>query len=382
MENQYLKTHNTIKESSLFGRYISLNHIEDLIRSCAEFSELEVLGFSELNAPIYNLTFGNGPLKVLMWSQMHGNESTTTKAVMDLLNWLKQDNSIVKSLLESLTISVIPMLNPDGAEAYTRINANKEDLNRDAQNLTQRESNVFNAYLNRFKPNFCFNLHGQRTIFSAGATNNPATLSFLAPAYNTDREINNIRKQSMRLIASVNEVLQTIISNQVGRYDDGFNVNCLGDTLTMLDIPTILFEAGHYKDDYNREEVRRFTFVAILEMLFSIKNNVQDNFNHELYFNIPENQKLFCDVLIQNALIKDEICDIEIIFKEILINKELVFLPKVEKITKSSEKHAHYYLEANSNEVLTNNGLMIFEGYENDEIQINFENYSLNSLII
>ncbi|WP_375238676.1 M14 family zinc carboxypeptidase [Aurantibacter sp.] len=382
MENQYLKTHNTIKESSLFGRYISLNHIEDLIRSCAEFSELEFLGFSELNAPIYNLTFGNGPLKVLMWSQMHGNESTTTKAVMDLLNWLKQDNSIVKSLLESLTISVIPMLNPDGAEAYTRINANKEDLNRDAQNLTQRESNVFNAYLNRFKPNFCFNLHGQRTIFSAGATNNPATLSFLAPAYNTDREINNIRKQSMRLIASVNEVLQTIISNQVGRYDDGFNVNCLGDTLTMLDIPTILFEAGHYKDDYNREEVRRFTFVAILEMLFSIKNNVQDNFNHELYFNIPENQKLFCDVLIQNALIKDEICDIEIIFKEILINKELVFLPKVEKITKSSEKHAHYYLEANSNEVLTNNGLMIFEGYENDEIQINFENYSLNSLII
>jgi hypothetical protein len=382
MENQYQKTHNAIKESSLFGRYITLNHIEDLILSSAPFFDLEVIGYSELDAPIYNLTIGNGPIKVLMWSQMHGNESTTTKAVMDLINWLKQDNPEVKNLLNDLTISIIPMLNPDGAEVYTRINANNEDLNRDAKSLTQKESNVFRTYLNRFKTDFCFNLHGQRTIFSAGATGNPATLSFLAPAYNKNRAINNVRKQSMRLIASVNQVLQTIIPNQVGRYDDGFNENCLGDTLTMLDIPTILFESGHYKDDYNREQVRQFTFTAILEMLISIKNNVQNSFNHELYFDIPENEKLFCDVLIQNALISNDICDIEINFKEVLINKELIFLPIVERITKSSEKQAHYYLEASNNEVLTNNGLVLFEGYENDEIQINFENYSLNSLLI
>ncbi len=380
MKNQYQKSHVNFKETSLFGRYINLNHIEDLILSCTDFFDLEVIGFSELNAPIYNLTIGNGPLKVLMWSQMHGNESTTTKAVMDLLNWLKQDNSQVKSLLSNLTISIIPMLNPDGAEVYTRTNANKEDLNRDAQNLTQQESKVFRTYLNFFKPDFCFNLHGQRTIFSAGETNNPATLSFLAPAYNKDRTLNSVRKQSMRLIAYVNNSLQTIIPHQIGRYHDGFNANCLGDSLTMLDIPTILFEAGHYKDDYTRENVRQFTYVAILEMLLAIENNIQNTYNHELYFNIPENEKLFCDVLINNVRVKNEIFDIEIDFNEVLIDKELKFSPKINNIIKSSKKKAHYSLNANGSVVLTYNDEELYIGYENDIIKIGLDNCSLNSL--
>jgi murein tripeptide amidase MpaA len=34
------------------------------------------------------------------------------------------------------------MLNPDGAKTYTRENANKVDLNRDSQDLTQPESKI------------------------------------------------------------------------------------------------------------------------------------------------------------------------------------------------------------------------------------------------
>src|SRR5690606_25096737 len=114
-------------------------------------------------------------------------ESTTTKAVFDLLNlfaYSKEDD--VKAILENCTIGIIPMLNPDGARMYTRLNANHIDLNRDAQNLTQPESKILKACFDDFKPDFCFNLHGQRTIFSAGFTNKPATVSFLAPAQDVD----------------------------------------------------------------------------------------------------------------------------------------------------------------------------------------------------
>ena len=67
---------------------------------------------------------GTGSTKVLMWSQMHGNESTTTKSLLDLLRFLNTN----PDWLDNLQLSIIPILNPDGAKAYTRVNANQVDL--------------------------------------------------------------------------------------------------------------------------------------------------------------------------------------------------------------------------------------------------------------
>ena len=39
---------------------------------------LTTIGSSAQGKPIYSYHKGNGPFKVLMWSQMHGNESTST----------------------------------------------------------------------------------------------------------------------------------------------------------------------------------------------------------------------------------------------------------------------------------------------------------------
>ena len=115
---------------------------------------------------------------------MHGNESTTTKAIFDLFNYFELADS--KALLEACTLLIIPILNPDGAEAYTRFNKNQVDLNRDAQALTQSESKILRTSFESFKPHFCFNMHGQRTIFSAGNTSNSAVLSFLSPSENIE----------------------------------------------------------------------------------------------------------------------------------------------------------------------------------------------------
>ena len=40
------------------------------------------LGSSENNVPIYSLKIGTGKKKILLWSQMHGNESTGTKSII------------------------------------------------------------------------------------------------------------------------------------------------------------------------------------------------------------------------------------------------------------------------------------------------------------
>ena len=62
-------------------------------------------------------------------------------------------------------------------------------------------------------------------------------------------------------------MLQVEIPNGIGRYDDGFNLNCVGDTFQNFGVPTLLYEAGHYANDYEREEVRRLMFIALLKGL-------------------------------------------------------------------------------------------------------------------
>ena len=136
---------------------------------------------------------------------MHGNESTSTKALFDCFNLFETENDISKHILEQCTLVVIPILNPDGAEKYTRLNANLVDLNRDAKTLSQPESKVLRNIYNDFKPDYCFNLHGQRTIFSVGETSNVATLSFLSPAQDEERSLTSNRKIAMAIIAEIND---------------------------------------------------------------------------------------------------------------------------------------------------------------------------------
>ncbi len=228
------------KEKLLFGRYIHAKNIEPLLENLPPTFKINTVGKSVNGENIHSVTIGNGEKKVLMWSQMHGNESTTTKALFDIFNILSYSNTFSGTILDNCTLEVIPILNPDGALTYKRFNANGIDLNRDAQDLSQPESVVLRKCFDAFQPDFCFNLHGQRTIFSAGVTDNPATISFLAPAQDTTSSLTHNRTIAMEIIGVMNTMLQKQIPNQIGVYDDVFNINCVGDTFQSLNVPTIL----------------------------------------------------------------------------------------------------------------------------------------------
>src|SRR5690606_24913119 len=237
----YQELYNQNKERLIKGRYIALHHLEPVLLRLQNEGKVSVLGRSVLGKPIYVYQNGKGNIRVMMWSQMHGNESTTTKAVLDFFNFLDSEKG--EEFKQRFTFCIIPMLNPDGAEVWTRNNANDVDLNRDSQNLTQPESQILRKCLEDFKPDLCFNLHDQRTIFGVKGTKNPATISFLAPSYNEDKEINQSGKEAMGVISFMNEQLQDHSPGQVRRIDDGFNINCNGDTVRHLRMTTILIEA-------------------------------------------------------------------------------------------------------------------------------------------
>ena len=305
---------NQYKEQSILGRYITLDNIEPLLQKLNTHDQVKVVGKSVLEKPIYSYQIGIGETRIYLWSQMHGNESTTTKALFDFLNMLNSGSDLAIQMLNTFTFCCIPMLNPDGAELYTRENANKVDLNRDSQNLTQPESKVLRTVFESFQPHYCFNLHDQRTIFGVANTGKPATLSFLAPSYNEERKINESRLKAINLIAGINQVLQQYIPNQVGRFDDSFNLNCIGDTFQFLGVPTVLFEAGHFPNDYQREETRKYVFIALISSFIFLSENdlVGDETNK--YLNIPQNKVVFYDLIYKNIKINYDSIEIIINF--------------------------------------------------------------------
>ncbi|MEW7291892.1 M14 family zinc carboxypeptidase [Aquimarina sp. 2304DJ70-9] len=332
----------TYKEPSLFGRYIYLDHITPLLDVLSSKVEIKQIGTSENNAPIQLIKIGNGSKKLLFWSQMHGNESTTTKALFDLINLLTDStNSISKDVLKECSLYIVPILSPDGAKLYTRLNYNKVDLNRDAQSKTQKESIVLSDLIKAIQPDFAFNLHGQRTIFSAGATNYPATVSFLSPAGDKERSITSSRKVAMDIIAKMNTMLQELIPNQVGRYDDGFNINCVGDTLEHNGIPTILFEAGHYPGDYDREMTREYIFYSLVTSIQYIAKTKIIGEGYKDYFLIPENAKCFYDIIIRDVILNSKNVDIAVQYTEILTGNNVKFVPKIVKIDDLQNFYAH-----------------------------------------
>ena len=342
----YIELHKEFKANSLFGRYITLHDIQPLLANYPT----KIIGHSVQNKPIYSYQIGTGSIKIFMWSQMHGNESTTTKALFDFLNLLHSNHELAQTFCNHFTFCFLPMVNPDGAELYTRENANQVDLNRDALNLSQPESKLLRQTFDEFQPNLCYNLHDQRTIFSAGENGKVATVSFLAPSFNEERAINDVRSKAMNVIVAMNNELQNHIPNQVGRFDDAFNLNCIGDRFTSLQVPTILFEAGHFPDDYYREYTRKMIFIALISGLKHIYENDIVNNENENYLLIPQNNTSFYDFIYKNVKIyyddKEIITNFAAQYKEELIDGKIQLNAYIVEIGELKGKQAHHLYNA------------------------------------
>ena len=344
-------------ESRLNGRYITLEQLGPVIESYKNLIEISSAGSSELGKDIPLFKIGNGNNIVLGWSQMHGNEATTTKAIFDFIKFITQKDEFQREIthfLRSFTLFIIPMLNPDGAALYSRENANSIDLNRDAQILSQKESRVLNSVFKTISPDLCLNLHDQRSIYGL-STGMPATVSFLAPAANDAQSITQSRKLAMAHIVRMNTALQELIPGQVGRYDDNFNVNCVGDSFQKAGVPTILFEAGHKGHDYEREQTRAYIFYAFLE-LFGLSGRFDTLVNYQEYFEIPQNVVNYKDVILRNAILgqSDAKVDIAIQFSEVLDNKIVKFEPVIDSIGDCSSFYGHEEIDLQGDVVLIN----------------------------
>ncbi len=321
--NDLYNTYDNFKDNRITVKRFTHSDLLPILKEKAanKVFKFEQVGKSIEGRSINMLSIGSGDIKVFAWSQMHGDEATATMALLDLFNFFEnktQFTELKELLLNKLTIYFVPMVNPDGAEKFTRRNRAKIDLNRDALRRTNPESKMLYKLQKRIKPQFGFNLHDQGSLYTAGNSFKTAALSFLLPAFNYDKDINDVRNNGMKVIVDIYNSLSRFIPGHIGRYDDSFEPRAFGDNFVKWGTSSVLIESGGWKNDYEKQFVRKLNYLAILTGLYSMATGNYANNNIEDYFAIPENNNVLYDMLIHN--VKTVIAD-SIIVTDIAINR-------------------------------------------------------------
>lgn len=94
--------------------------------------------------------------KVLYYAQQHGDEVAGKDAQLTLIRDIAERPSL---LPEDVDLYLMPMLNPDGAEAHQRFNGVGADLNRDHLLLAQPETQALHRVARRIRPHVAVDSH-------------------------------------------------------------------------------------------------------------------------------------------------------------------------------------------------------------------------------
>jgi hypothetical protein len=251
---------------------------------------VDEVGRSYAGREIYQVSWGKGPLKVFMWSQMHGDEPTATSALIDMFAFLQKHRhkQWVRQIESNLTIRAVPMLNPDGAELFQRRSAQGIDINRDAVDLTTPEARLLKQLRDDWSPHIGFNLHNQGSLTAAGTSGRQATISLLVVFGDPAKTLNPGHERNQRIASAIAVALQRFIPGHIARYSDEWTPTAFGDNFSAWGTPTILIETGalHGKDEMF---LVKMNFIAFLTALHSLASGAERTQDSTVYLALPSN---------------------------------------------------------------------------------------------
>ncbi len=109
-----------------YSSKVLYRNLQDLLKTYS-FLKLKTIGYSVLGNPLWVITIGNGPKEVFYNASFHANEWITTPVLMKFIedmaaSYLADSNLLgisVRNLLNTATIHLCPMVNPDGVDLVT-----------------------------------------------------------------------------------------------------------------------------------------------------------------------------------------------------------------------------------------------------------------------
>ncbi len=307
MFDYFYDEHPNYQEPALSKRRFAAKTWENLLSKWSESPHFTVSKIGETTEarPIHEVLFGEGPIPVIAWSQMHGDEATATMALADIFRFLSQDSpessKIREKLHQKISLYVIPRLNADGAERWTRETALGIDMNRDAQTLNSVEARLLSSWADSKNPTFAFNLHDQNRLYSVGNSAHQTHIAFLATAGDEAGTWTPSRTRAAQLANRLTRLTQAYLPNKVAKWNDEFNPRAFGDTFQSRGYGLLLLESGGAGWDLEKQSLRRMNAAILLDALISIADETYINESTDLYTQLKTNERQLFDIKITQA---------------------------------------------------------------------------------
>lgn len=285
---------------------------DDVVRQLEAFQKdyesrvkLKYLGKSVEGRAISLITLGEGSQSVFAWTQMHGNEPTHTAALLDVANFLLTDpkHPVALRILAGCTLHFLLMLNPDGAERWTRRNAQDIDINRDALHQQTPEGRLLREVVLDLQPDFAFNLHNHRPRTTVDASQQPAALALLVPPVDAKESNIDCVLRAKRLAAYLAATLAAHCPGPVSRYDADFMPRCFGEWVQQQGAATITIEAGGWST-VETDELVQLHFHCLVTAFESIAQELHIDSSPRGYQHLPRTgEHDLLDVLLRGVTI-------------------------------------------------------------------------------
>ncbi|MFJ4943672.1 M14 family zinc carboxypeptidase [Streptomyces albidoflavus] len=216
--------------------------------------DVETIGRSVDGRPLYTATAGTGPRRLLILTQMHGDEPLGTEAALRMLKKVAGPGRAARELREEVTIKVVPRVNPDGWERYhdpdfregvdPRLNSRKVDLNRmfgpapEYDIALAPEAAAVHGVVDGFAPDLVLDYHHQVTY--ATPDGRMVTMSVL---WSTHPDVApEVAADGKRAAAVVGDALADAPRSNVTLYPRGDTASTARNGLGLDGYPTLLLE--------------------------------------------------------------------------------------------------------------------------------------------
>lgn len=307
MYNFFFDNYHTYQETRIKKRRFEESLWQNLISEWSDSPNLRVekIGETFEKRAIHEIRFGEGPIKIIAWSQMHGDEATATMALCDIFNFftlnIPEYVNIWQILHQKITIHFLPYLNADGAAKWTRETALGIDMNRDAKHQLSQEAKILSDWADRIQPTFAFNLHDQNRLYSVGNSSNQTHMAFLATAADEAGSWTASRLRAAKLANRLARLTQSKIPNKVAKWTDEFNARAFGDTFQQRNYGLILIESGGAGWDLEKHSLRQLNASILLDAFYSIATGSYQEENTNIYEALQTNERQIFDIKLIKA---------------------------------------------------------------------------------
>ncbi len=301
-ENYPLFTEKRIRQ-----RRISQELWDTLIQEWKRDPILEVseIGKTYLQKPIHQIKYGQGPIHICAWSQMHGDEATATMAIVDLLLFLTQKEHkfawFGENMHQKISLFILPRLNHDGANLWARETALGIDMNRDAKTLFSPEARILYDWAEKIQPTFAFNLHDQNRLYSVGNTQHQTHIALLATTGDACGTWSDSRIRAAKLANRLTRQLTEYIPHKIAKWADEYNPRAFGDTFQSLNYGSILLESGGAGWDLEKHSLRKLNTCLLLDSFHAIAEGLWQEESTESYQNLLPNERNLVDLKLRQA---------------------------------------------------------------------------------